>query len=126
MILFTPASADSSNCEDFLQELKPKPTELKYQSCKKVEETPAVLLKATYEVSGKKAKEIENFLHKEFGLNRLRFVCCSWETSPITYESDNGETYSIQMHSLDEFKHQEKWEDYKAFRVTVGKYIVLP
>jgi len=121
-----PLFAKPSECKDFLQQLTQKPTELKYQSCKKVEEAPAVLLKATYEVSGKKAKEIENFLHKEFGLKRLRFACCGWETSPSTYNSKNGDTYSIQMYSLDEFNFQEKWEDYKAFSVTVGKYIVLP
>jgi len=120
------ASADTPECADFLQQLTQKPTELKYQSCKKVTETPAVLLKAIYVVSSKNAKDIENFLHKEFGLIRLRFACCGWETSPATYKSKNGDTYSIQMYSLDEFNFQEKWEDYKAFSVTVGKYIVLP
>jgi len=115
LLLFTSASADSLNCKDFLQELVQKPTSLKFQSCEKVEEVPAVLLKATYEVSGKNAKQIETFLHKNFGLKRLR-----------TYKSSNGDTYSVNMYSLDEFSHQETWEDYQAFRVIIGKFIVLP
>jgi len=118
--------SESSECTDFLQELKLKPAELTYQSCKKVERAPAVVLESTYIVSGEKAKTIETFLHEKFGLERLRFACCGWETSPVTYKSNNGDTYTVQMYSLDEFEHQEKWEDYKAFRVMVGKYIVLP
>ena len=119
------ASADTPTCIDYLQELNLKPTNLKYQNCKKVEEPPAVLLKASYIVSGKQAKTIEDFLHKEFGLKRLRFACCGWETSQATYIRNNGDTYSIQMYSLDEFNYQEKWDDYKEFQVLVGKYIVL-
>ena len=120
------ASADTPNCINFLQELNLKPKELTFQSCKKVERVPAVLLESTYSVSGDKAKTIEDFLHKKFGLKRLRFACCGWETSTVTYESKNGDTYSIQMYSLDEFNFQEKWQDYKEFQVLIGKYIVLP
>lgn len=125
-IAFISSINNKEECTDFLQELNLKPAHLSFQDCKKVEEAPAVLLKSSYVVSGENAKAIEDFLHKEFGLKRLRFACCGWETSPVTYHAPDGETYDIHMHSLDEFSYQEKWSDYKAFSVTVGKYIVLP
>ena len=120
------ASKESSGCQDFLVALNLKPPELTFQRCKKIEKPPAILLESTYAVSGKHAKTVEDFLHKEFGLAKLRFVCCGWEGREATYVSKSGDTYSINMHSYDEYSFQEKWQDYKKFRVTVGKYIVLP
>ncbi|WP_299873679.1 DUF4952 domain-containing protein [uncultured Cocleimonas sp.] len=128
-LLFIPSLATSSkkeDCIDFLQELNLKPTELTFQSCKKVEKAPAVLFESYYSVSGVQAKIVEDFLHKKFNLKRLRFVCCGWETNPTTYQSKNGDTYSINMHSYDEYNFQEKWRDYKEFKVIIGKYIILP
>ena len=120
------AIAETSDCIDFLKELNLKPKELTFQNCKKVDHPPAVVLEATYTVSGKQAKTVEEFLHKEFGLEKLRFVCCGFETRQATYFSNNGDTYSMNMHSYDEYNFQETWQDYKEFRVIIGKYIVLP
>ena len=126
LMFFKSASADTPTGTDFLQQLNLKPAELIFQSCKEETQTPAVLLMSEYNVSGTNAKKVETYLIKHFGLKKLRFACCGWETSPVTYKSKNGGTYSINMYSLDEFKHQKTWDDYKVFRVRVGKYIILP
>ncbi|MGK0273409.1 MAG: hypothetical protein ACI88H_004090 [Cocleimonas sp.] len=120
------ASGSSSECKDFLQDLNLKPDRLKFQGCKKVSKTPAILLESYYSVSGSEAKAVEDYLHQQFGLKRLRFVCCGWEGRELTYIGKNGDTYSINMYSKDEYDFQKGWDDYKEFRVEVGKYLVLP
>lgn len=126
-VIFPPvAFGEVPGCKDFLSELALKPEGLEFVRCEKVEETPAVLLKAYYSVSGKTAKSIENFMHKEFGLEKLRFACCGWESRPTIYHDDKGDTYTVNMYSRDEFNFQKKWKDYDKFEVTVGKFLVLP
>lgn len=128
LLFFLPAmvAADVPGCKDFLSELELKPAGLEFTRCEKVEEPPSVLLRAYYFIPGEKAKAVEDFLHEKFGMERLRFVCCGWETRQATYQSANGDTYSVNMHSYDEFDFQQTWQEYEKFQVSVGKYLVLP
>ncbi len=87
---------------------------------------PATVLVASYSIQGKEAKIVEDLLHEQFGMNRLRFVCCGWETKPASYTGANGIKYDISMYSYDEFKGSIKWEDFSEFRIVVERYIVLP
>ena len=113
-------------CDDFLDSWQIKPEELQFISCQEASKAPTTGLLATYSVEGSQAKAIEDMLHAEFAMERLRFVCCGWETRPAFYEDAEGVLYEINMHSSGEFQGSFKWEDFPEFRVSVYRYITLP
>lgn len=113
-------------CTDFLSSWLMKPDNLRFLGCQSVEKRPAIVLEASYSIRGSDAKPVEDLLHRQFNMERLRFVCCGWEAKPTTYTDDSGSKYDISMYSHDEFRGSSRWEDFSEFRVTVGKYIVLP
>ena len=126
LVLLLCSCRETADCIDFLSAWQVKPKELKFLSCKKVEKTPAIVLEASYSIQGHHAKSVEDLLHKKFGMEKLRFVCCGWETRPVTYTDEVGSTYTINMHSNDDFKGNKNWESFSEFQVTVEKYVVLP
>lgn len=73
-------------CGDLLSRYAEKPAKLNFLDC--VSGEGQVILEAKYEVSGKDSKEVEDFLVKAYGLGKLKFVCCGWE-------SENGRNGQI-------------------------------
>lgn len=55
-----------------------KPANLSFVNC--VAGEGQVILEAQYSVSGKNSKEVEGFLVKAYGLGKLQFTCCGWES----------------------------------------------
>lgn len=117
----------NEDCTDFLNIWDKKPASLEFLGCERVEKLPAVLLVTSYSVKNTEAKEVEDLLHNEFNMPRLRFLCCGWENRPASYKHSDGFEYKISMYSYGEPSNDEfAWEDYAEYRVDVGKYIVLP
>ena len=112
-------------CGDFLKDLGVSADHLVFESCKKAEPVPAVVLRTTYTVSSEKWKLVEDVLHEKFGLKRLKFVCCYMETRPVDHIDDDGINYSINMYSS-EFEESEEGMTFEKFYVVVDKYLVLP
>lgn len=65
-------------CGDLFSRYAEKPAKLSFVNC--VPGEGQVILEAKYEVSGKDSKEVEDFLVKTYGLGKLKFVCCGWES----------------------------------------------
>ena len=66
-------------CGDLLEIYAEKPKNLIFKQCKRVESSQT-LVEAHYEVSGKNAKAVEDFLVKNYGMGKLQWVCCGWES----------------------------------------------
>ncbi len=79
-------------CNDLLSIYAQKPKGLKFIKCERVKNSQTIM-RATYKVSGKKSKEVEDFLVKTYGMGKLKWTCCGW---------DNSGKYGIFEHS--EFK----------------------
>ncbi len=54
-----------------------KTNKIEFIECKSG--TGQTILEAKYKASGTDSKEIEEFLIAEFGMGKLKFVCCGWE-----------------------------------------------
>ncbi len=64
-------------CGDLLSRYAKKPNQLSFLNCAAGE--GQVVLAAQYSVSGKDSKAVERFLIKNYGMGKLKFVCCGWE-----------------------------------------------
>jgi hypothetical protein len=73
-------------CGDLLSIYGEKPAKLSFVNC--VSGEGQVILEAKYSVSGKDSKGVEDFLVKAYGLGKLKFTCCGWE-------SENGKNGQI-------------------------------
>lgn len=70
--------ANTIKCGDLLSRYAKKPAKLSFVNC--VDGEGQVILSAKYTVSGKNSKEVEDFLVKAYGIGKLKFVCCGWES----------------------------------------------
>jgi hypothetical protein len=70
---------ENVECADFLQRWGLSHSKIKYISCVVESENkmqPKII--ATYDVIGKDAKEVENYLNQNFKMEKLVFECCGW------------------------------------------------
>ena len=67
-------------CGDILEEYAQKPKQLEFVKCETPENSQTIV-RATYRISGNQSEEIEAFLVEKYGMGKLRWVCCGYETS---------------------------------------------
>ena len=79
-------------CNDLLSNYAKKPIGLEFIKCERIKNSQTKA-RATYRVSGKESEEIERFFVQNYGMGKLKWVCCGWET---------GGKYGVFEHS--EFK----------------------
>jgi hypothetical protein len=92
-------------CGDLLSRYAKKPEKLRFVDCTVGE--GQVVLEAKYSVSGKDSKAVEKFLVKKYGMGKLKFVCCGWE-------SKDGK--SGQINNLKAFK------DYPNYSIMISMF----
>lgn len=66
-----------SPCGDLLEQYAKKPENLEFIECKKG--TGQTKFEANYKVVGKHARNVEAFFSKNYGMGKLKFLCCGWE-----------------------------------------------
>jgi len=66
-------------CGDLLKFYAKKPKTLEFISCEKVSNSQTIV-RATYRVSGKNSKEVEDFFVNNYGMGKLKWACCGWES----------------------------------------------
>jgi hypothetical protein len=71
-------------CGNFLKLLSKQPKDLSFLECKNGHSAQIKVLRATYRVSGIHAARVEDYVVKQTRMQRLKFVCCIWETVPDT------------------------------------------
>ena len=81
-------------CGDLLEIYARKPDGLEFVSCEKVEESQTIV-RATYRVSGKRSKEIEDFLVNNYGMGRLKWACCAWDNTGKYGSIENQELTKV-------------------------------
>lgn len=95
----------SIKCGDLLSRYAKKPAKLNFVNC--ASGAGQVLLEAKYRVSGTDSKEVEDFLVNTYGLGKLQFVCCGWE-------SRNGKNGQIDK--------VKGLEDYPNYSITISMF----
>lgn len=66
-------------CGDLLAMYAQKPDKLEFIECK-VGSHAQTLVEATYEVSGENSKTVEDFFVQKYGMGKLVWVCCGYES----------------------------------------------
>jgi len=66
-------------CQDLLERYGEKIDEIKFVSCKPG--SNQTLLTAKYKVAGEDADRVEQFLIDTYGIGKLKFNCCGWEST---------------------------------------------
>ena len=124
----------NSACEDFLAKLGNKPEELEFAGCKKYHKLSLEVLEARYEVTGKDAGTVENFLQQKFHMSQLQFLCCGWEPlgrientkSPGygSFRDSRGYKYEVTMFSQETLiNHRQDWQNIPLFYVDITLYL---
>jgi len=75
-------------CGDLLRKLAKKPEQLEFIECSAA--IGQMAFTADYRVPGEKAALVEEFLNKEYGMAKLEFNCCLWE-------SENGREVKLRL-----------------------------
>ena len=83
-------------CGDLLKKYATKPNKVEFVECKTG--TGQTILEADYKVLGKDSEEIERILIAEFGMGKLKFVCCGWES----VNGKNGYVDNKQLKSINQ------------------------
>ena len=73
---------------------------------------------ASYKISGKDVKFVEQMLISRFKILPLKFACCGWDTPPTFFQEDNI-YYTVWM-SSDETLEKD-WDKIQHFYVNVEK-----
>ncbi len=118
-------SLSENECGDLLGQFGTKPDSLEFLDCIAVH-APQVRFSARYRVLGNQAEIVEDFLHTEYGMNNLHFVCCGWEPKDGVRGSLTvpGHYFSITMDSDETLMNDRtKWSDLPYFYVVVEELI---
>ena len=115
---------------DILSMLMEMPDQLEFVECKPG--SGQIVLEAKYRVTGMNACFIEDLLHDNYGMGRLEYACCGWETHEngkleITNEFNNNfrtccnyNFISILMYSEETLiQDRDKWDKIPYFYVIV-------
>ena len=78
----------SIECGDLLQRYGEKTQKIEFIDCEKGK--GQTVFQAKYKVLGSNSEEVENFLIKKYGIGKLKFTCCGWE-------STNGYIKNIEL-----------------------------
>lgn len=84
-------SNKSIGCEDLLHRYDEKIQKIEFIACEKGE--GQTVLKAKYKVLGIHSEEIENILIKKYGIGKLKFTCCGWEST----NGKNGYIKNVEL-----------------------------
>jgi hypothetical protein len=114
-------------CENFLKLLSKQPKNLSFLECKNGHSAQIKVLRATYRVTGIHAASVENYFAKQTRMQRLKFVCCIWETVPDKAGNRYGYLksqfefdYEIDMGSGETlYNKRTDWNKIPWFYVTV-------
>ena len=77
--LFSSCMQSTVECEDVLLKYAEKHQHLEFIDCKKG--NGQTVLETKYKVSGKHAEDVEKSLIEKYGMGKLKFTCCGWEST---------------------------------------------
>lgn len=123
-LLTVSSSSPNANttCRDYLAQWQLKPEHLEFQRCQPARQVdhPSKLT-AIYRVTGSQAAGVEDFLHEEFGMTRIRHICCHWHGHPWgNYQDAAGQSYSVLMYSEETLlQERSDWPQIPTFTVVV-------
>ncbi len=114
-------------CENFLKLVSKQPKNLSFLGCKNGHSAQIRVLRATYRVAGKHAASVEDYVVKQTRMQRLKFVCCIWETVPDKAGNRYGHLksqfefdFEIDMGSSETvYNKRTAWNKIPWFYVTV-------
>lgn len=119
-------------CGDLLTRYAKKLAKLSFVDC--ASGKGQVILEAKYRVLGKDSKAVEAFLVENYGLGKLKFVCCGWESEKgrngqinTLKGLENYPNYSItiSMFASAEKELKEKETALEFDRNKIGYFTVL-
>jgi hypothetical protein len=117
------SSAHVESCRDFLARMSKKPTHLDYMGCSYNPDLQGKPLRAIYRVPGRFAANAEDYLVQTVGLNRLKHVCCLWDSPANQFRDETGREFSITMASQETLIGQRaEWSKIESFTIIVEIY----
>ncbi len=78
ILFYSCSNSTILQCGDLLTLYAEKPIELEFLECST--EKGQVIMRSKYRVLGKDSKKIEQILISKYGLGKLKFNCCGWES----------------------------------------------
>ena len=79
LFILKPCADKSIDCEDLLLKYAEQNQKIEFIECQKGK--GQTVLEAKYKVLGHNSDEIETILIKKYGIGKLKFTCCGWEST---------------------------------------------
>jgi hypothetical protein len=112
--------ATASDCGDLLARIHRKPAGAIYIGCSYQSDRQGKPLEATYRVRGRDAAATEAYLVRTIGLDRLKRLCCHWESPARAFRDPQGRDYSISLASEETVvASRDDWARIDTFEITV-------
>jgi hypothetical protein len=112
-----------TDCGDFLASIGKMPPHSSFASCQAYPDRQGKPFEATYALSGRDALKVEAYMARHFGLKRMKFYCCYWDSRATRFQDKNGREFYIQMTSEETVQSSRKnWAKIPKFMIIVKNY----
>lgn len=111
-------------CGDILSLYAIKPNGLVFINCERVSNSQTII-EATYSVSGKASQQVEDFLVEHYGMGKLQWVCCGWETAGQYGGFDHADFKKIDPDSSAMISMYSSGEDLETDRAQIDYFTVV-
>ncbi|MCP3751719.1 DUF4952 domain-containing protein [Pseudomonas sp. SBB6] len=128
LMLLCGALQAAPQCENFLGALGTYPKGIEYLGCHQEPELQTAPLIATYRVKGVEAAVAERYLQQTYGMPRLLFMCCMWDSFRHFHrDRQSGIGYEILMASEETpINERTQWAQIGFFYITVSVNTLEP
>ncbi|CAI8772275.1 MULTISPECIES: DUF4952 domain-containing protein [Pseudomonas] len=122
LLLLCSALQAAPLCENFLSASGAYPKGIEYLGCHQEVEAQTAPLIATYKVKGSEAAVAEAYLQRTYGMGRLQFFCCMWDSLRHFHrDPHSGIKYQVLMASEETLANQRsQWAQIEFFYITVS------
>src|SRR5690242_14831853 len=90
-------TAEETGCRDFLRAFTRTPPYISFLGCKRRADLQGSPVEARYQVRGRYAAKAEQYLIKNFNIQKLNRSCCVWESVANTYRDLSQHSFLISM-----------------------------
>lgn len=110
------------HCEDFLAKLSDKPEFVELLECTQDIDLQGKPFVARYRVKGTDALKAEQYMNQAFGLPKLQYICCGWDSTPYFYRDNKTHLgYMLGMGSEETpVNKRDRWSEIKTFQINVS------
>ena len=121
LCIFAGSAKAQPSCKDILAILSDKPEFVELLQCTQDNDAQGKPFVARYRVKGSDALKAEQYMSQSFGLPKLQYICCGWDSTFYFYrDQETNLGYTLGMGSEETpVNDRDLWAQIKFFYINV-------